>query len=107
MSIYNASELEALKSLCHPESYPGLVNRDDKQLRFILLQNDTLSDFVSWSMFQDNQAYYLRRVIWKQRMPYKLKTPTTYGTKEVSRLKLLERLLRHLMCSTLRRSLII
>lgn len=73
-------EMLAREILFHPEVYPGMIKRDSSELIFLIWRNDTLGDYITWSLFRsDNNKHYVRRVIWKQQTLYKLKEPHTFA----------------------------
>ncbi len=75
---YTDRELLAQEILFHPEIYPGMIRRNSDEIIFLLWRSDGLGDYMTWSLFKsDNNKHYVRRVIWKQRAPYKLKKPET------------------------------
>ena len=76
-------ELQAFNLLFHPERYPGLVERDSNNIKFLLWHNHMLGDYTSWSLFIYDNQYYVRRIRWKQYTPYRLETPETYGAENI------------------------
>lgn len=55
-----------------------MVGRNREEIVFLLWENNMLGDYITWSLFISQKKYYLRRIIWKQRSPYKLETPEIY-----------------------------
>ncbi len=65
-------------------------------------RNDSLNDFCTWTLFQQERSYILRTVIWKQNFEYKLKKPITYASDTLLDNPLaneLEALAKELMCT--------
>lgn len=73
-------EALALNKLFHPDIYPGLLKRSVSDMIFLLWKNNTLGDYISWSLFQAvSDKYYVRKIIWKQQAINKANIPVTYA----------------------------
>ncbi|MBS0288133.1 MAG: hypothetical protein JSR17_12615 [Proteobacteria bacterium] len=70
---------KVLKLLLNSQTYPGLVQRKDNEVKLTLWRNNTLGNFISWTIFEVDNQYYLRQIRWEQRNSYLLNEPNTYG----------------------------
>lgn len=69
----------ALQLLLYPETYPGLMVRKITDRNILLWRNNSLGNYYSWSIFNNEQEYYVRRILWKQRHNWNILGPQTYG----------------------------
>src|SRR5687767_14256243 len=69
---------KALHLLFHSEAYPGMEKKEASDVKLILLRNDSLGEYTTWSFIRSNGHYTVRRTIWKQRVAYHLSEPETF-----------------------------
>lgn len=81
----NKEKLEKLarEILFNSESYPGLVARNKDHAKLIFWQNNSLGNFISWTFFETNLEYFIRRVVWHQHSEKLALTPITYGAEKM------------------------
>ncbi|MEP0872976.1 hypothetical protein NDA01_24470 [Trichocoleus desertorum AS-A10] len=51
----------------NPEAYPGLVERRKDQRKLFLWRYPSFAPYSSWSIFQEENYYWIRRIEWNQR----------------------------------------
>lgn len=76
----NPNHKLALERLFLSYQYPGLENRAIKDLILVLWKMDTLGDSSTWSLFHVDEMYFLRRIKLKNKNPYHLLTPDSFGS---------------------------
>lgn len=55
---------KAVEALEHPETYPGLPNRDAGQIRLRLCHFPHLEWYWTWTVFKQKENINLRRIVW-------------------------------------------
>lgn len=78
----NSTQNMALDRLFLSYEYPGLEKREVKDLLLLLWKIDTLSDSSTWSLFQSNGIYFLRKIKLQNRNLYHLLEPDTFGSEK-------------------------
>lgn len=66
----------------HPESYPGLIQRQEDDRHFLLLHYPTFEPHASWALFQAGDRHWVRRIEWDRSkfIPFHETDPYTYGS---------------------------
>jgi hypothetical protein len=72
---------KAHQILNHPEIYPGLINRNPDDRRFLMWHYPSFEAYRSWALFWKEEDCWVRRIIWDQslRFPSNDFDPYTYG----------------------------
>jgi hypothetical protein len=76
-------EQRALNLLFHPELYPGMPKRESSKIKIFLWENNSLGEYTTWTIFDDEGRNFIRKVRWEQRAMYRLENPETYCSETV------------------------
>jgi hypothetical protein len=85
MNFASKHDQEAHQRLANPETYSGLLQRSRDQRKLMLWRYPTFEPYSSWSIFQVDHHYWVRRIEWNRsrRFPSDNVSPYTYGCEAV------------------------
>jgi hypothetical protein len=81
---------KAEQRLMNPETYPGLIQRNRQQRKLLIWCYPTFQPYSSWSIFDVDHHYWVRRIEWSRARHFSSNTfssddvdPYTYGCEAV------------------------